>query len=399
MAGLTVIVVLAGILIFGAVLPAEETGTEKDKSERGIVAALAYPGLTIGPEDKIRVDLIVKNKGRSDETVFLDVVEKPEGWKAQIKSFGDIVSGVFVAEDEDKTLTFTAEEEDEDKKLTPGKYGFVVKARTTDGALTQTTSIEVTVVEKEKAEEAIELTSSYPVLRGPSDAKFEFSLDVKNDSDEDALFNLQATAPEGWEVSFKPAYEQKQISSLQIKANQSKSVGIEVTSARKAGAGEYPIKVRVQSSKAEAEVEMMVVLTGTYEIKCGTLNGLLSIATQTGQKASMSLYVRNEGSAPQKEISFVSFKPENWEVEFEPEKIEDLKPGELKQVEITIVPAGEALVGDYSVAVSAQGEKSTDEVELRVTVRASSTWGWIGIGIIVLVIVTLAIIFRRLGRR
>jgi len=55
----------------------------------------------------------------------------------------------------------------------------------------------------------------------------------------------------------------------------------------------------------------------------------------------------------------MTFKPENWKVEFKPEKIETLAPGELKQVEALITPYNEALVGDYSVAVEIQGEKSS----------------------------------------
>jgi len=61
------------------------------------------------------------------------------------------------------------------------------------------------------------VTTSYPVLRGQTDATFEFSLEVNNRSDSDRTVNLAAQAPEKWEVNFKPGYEQKQISSLRIR--------------------------------------------------------------------------------------------------------------------------------------------------------------------------------------
>jgi len=113
----------------------------------------------------------------------------------------------------------------------------------------------------------------------------------------------------------------------------------------------------------------------------------------------MSIYVKNTGSAANHDIKFLSLKPENWKVEFEPERIELLKPEELKQVEVTITPADEALVGDYSVGISVDGEKASKTMELRTTVRASTAWGWIGIGIIVGVIVGLGGLFTWLGRR
>ncbi|MEW5724171.1 MAG: NEW3 domain-containing protein [Thermodesulfobacteriota bacterium] len=393
-------IVLISLLLAGTAA-AQDEEKKKDKPARGVVASLLYPGLSVGPDDSIRVDLVVKNTGRSNETVLLEVTEKPEGWKAQIKDYGNVVTGVFLAEDEDRTLTFTAEPEKGGEKLPPGQYEFKVTAQTPDGTFKQTSDLTVTVVAEQKAKESLKLTTSYPVLRGPSDAQFEFTLDVSNESDEDGLFNLQATAPEGWEVYFKPAYEEKQISSLQINARQNRSVGVHVIPPRQVEAQEYPIKIKVSSAKgkAQAEAELTVALTGTYKVELATPNDLLSVSTQKGQTANMSVYVKNSGSAVQKQITFVSFKPENWKVEFEPEKIENLKGEEFKQAEIKITPSEDALVGDYSVIVTAQGEKATDDVEFRVTVKASSAWGWIGVGIIVLVIVGLALTFKALGRR
>jgi uncharacterized membrane protein len=86
-------------------------------------------------------------------------------------------------------------------------------------------------------------------------------------------------------------------------------------------------------------------------------------------------------------------------VEFSPEKIDSLEPGSLKQIEVSVLPAQEALVGDYAVGLNIRGEKSSDDLEFRVTVKASAAWGWIGIGIIIVVIVGLFGLFVSLGRR
>jgi len=86
-------------------------------------------------------------------------------------------------------------------------------------------------------------------------------------------------------------------------------------------------------------------------------------------------------------------------VTFKPEKIETLDPDQLKQVEVTVKPSAQALVGDYSVGVMVNGEKSDKTIEIRVTVRASTAWGWIGIGVIIIVIAGLSALFIWLGRR
>ena len=124
--------------------------------------------------------------------------------------------------------------------------------------------------------------------------------------------------------------------------------------------------------------------------------------TLRGEKANLSLYVKNNGSAVLNNVQFLSFQPENWKIEFSPEKINALKPQEFKQVEVSIFPSGQALVGDYSIGLSIKAgdpPKADKNIELRVTVKASAAWGWIGIGIIVLVLTGLVVLFNRLGRR
>lgn len=394
----TFIVCLAVASLWAAV--AAEKDSNADLPPRKITVAFQYPGVTLGPDDTVSVDLLVKNRGRSDETVLIDVTEKPKDWTVEVKRYGTVVSGVFVASKEDQTLTVSAKPTDKEiKKLPTGTFRFGITAKTADGTLTEKSTVTVNVVSADKAAERISIDTSYPTLRGPSGDKFQFSLDVRNDTGQDAVFNFRATAPPGWETSFKPAYESKQISSLQINSGSSKTVEMEVTPPYNAQAGEYDFKVEVSSPKAKAEKELKVVLTGTYGLKVGTPTGLLSLVTERGQKATVTLLVQNKGSAPQREVKFNAFKPENWKVEFKPEKLQNLEPGAVKQTEVTITPADQALVGDYSVSIQAEGEKASEDVEFRVTIKAASTWGWIGVAIIVVVVIGLAVVFRLLGRR
>jgi uncharacterized membrane protein len=391
--------VLAGLTGLRTATAADKESTS-ELPERRIIAAFQYPGVTLSPDDSLSVDLLIKNRGRSDETVLVDVVEKPKDWTVEVKRYGTLVTGVFVASREDQTLTLSARPRDkEQKKLPVGTYRFVVRVHSPDGAVDLKPELNVSVASEEKTGERVTIETSYPTLRGPSGDKFQFSLDVHNDTGQDAVFNFRAVAPPGWETSFKPAYESKQISSLQINANSTRTVEMEVTPPYNAQAGEYDFKAIVESPKAKAEKDLKVVLTGTYGLKVGTPNGVLSLVTERGRPATVTLLVQNTGSAAQREITFSAFKPENWKVEFKPEKLENLEPGAIKQTEITITPAEQALIGDYSVAVQTEGERVNKETEFRVTIRAASAWGWIGVGIIALVIVGLAVTFRVLGRR
>jgi len=371
-----------------------------DLPERYFTAAFQYPGVRLSPEDSLNVDVRLKNRGRSDETVLLEVTEQPADWNVEIRRYGTAVTGVFLPSGEDQTLTFTARPKDRNlKRLPEGTYRFAIRAHTPDNALVRESSLVVTVSSGEHGQERITLETSYPTLRGSSGDKFQFSLDVRNETGQDAVFNFRATAPQGWQTSFRPAYESKQITSLQINAGSSRSIEFEVTPPYRAQAGEYDFKVEVEAGRARAEKDLKVVLTGTYDLKVGTPSGLLSLVTERGKKTTATLLVQNTGSAPQREISFQSFKPENWKVEFSPEKLENVQPGEVKQVEVSITPAEQALVGDYSVSLAIDGERVNRDLEFRVTIRAGATWGWVGLAIIVLVVAGLGVTFHYLGRR
>lgn len=373
-------------------------GEEKDrKPDRAISIYPEYPVIVAQKGEEVRMDLRVVNGGKSDEDVLLSLVSVPDGWKARIKTYSFPVKGVHVPKDSTKTLTFLAEP---DKNIGPGEYSFKVKATTTDGKLSHENTLTIEVAsEKQAKDQDIVLTTSYPVLRGPSDATFEFSLDIQNKTDQETSFDLLAKGPKDWQINFKPAYEDKYISSLRLKENQSRNVAVQVKPPRLAPIGEYPITVTVSSGKSKAEAQLTVVLTGTYKLEAGTPTGLLSLSAQQGKTSQLSLYVKNTGTAPNHDITFLSFKPENWKVEFQPERIDVIEPGDLKQVEVRITPAQEALVGDYSVGVSVKGEKADADVELRVTVKASPFWAWVGIGVILAVIAGLCVLFVVLGRR
>jgi len=394
-------ILIAVFFLFNLILlPTIASGQEMKKNLplRKITVAPEYPRIQLAEGEDANLNVVVRNGGRQGETIDLFITSVPKGWKAWFKTYSFKIGGVYVESDSTKNVSLEAEPE---KGVGPGQYRFPITAKTSDGRLASSSELIITVAGKKEMKKAggININTSYPVLKGPTDGKFEFSLDVENKTDKDAIFNLAYEAPKDWEINFKPSYEDKYFSSLRIKKNQSKSLAVEVKPYVLAEPGRYPIKVKISSEKAQSEVVLKVDLTGTYKLDVGTADGLLSLNAYQGKSANRSFYVKNSGSAPNNGIKFISFKPENWKVTFTPEKIDSLAPGELKQVEMTITPADQALVGDYSVAVNVNGEKLSKNLEFRVTVKASSAWGWIGIMIILMVLAGLVFLFIRMGRR
>jgi uncharacterized membrane protein len=394
---LTLSLVFLAWLILPGLCSAQDN--EKNRPARFISMATEYPGVEVPAGEDVSMDIIFHNKGRSDENVEVWLSGIPTGWKAKIKTYRFTVTGIHVPAGETKTLTFDAQPP---RDVGPGKYTFELEAKTQDGKFKLARNVMVIVIgaaENVEDDRGVKLTASYPEISGPSDGTFEFSLEVNSKLDKDAVFDLFAQGPRGWDINFKPAYETKYITSLRLKANQNQTIAVEVKPPPMSEAGEYPMNVRVSSGEAQSEVRLAVILTGTYGIEVGTPNGLLSLDARQGKPANLSFYVKNTGSAANHGIKFMSFKPENWQIEFNPPGLELIEPGDLKQVEMTITPYEDALVGDYSISVNVEGEKASKIMELRTTVKASAAWGWVGIGIIVAVIAGLFGIFRWLGRR
>ena len=217
---------------------AQEERERRDlRPERGIAVYPEYSGVTVSKGETVRLDLTLENQGRKDETIDVTISKIPKEWKASLKGGSYMVSGMYVPNGKTRTLGLTLEPE---KTVGIGTYQFQIDGKTGDGKLTSSQTLTVSVKPRAQVAEDIQLTTSYPVLRGQPDAKFEFSVEVTNKSENDRTFNLSAVGPEKWEMNFKPSYETKQISSLRIKGGQSQAVAVEVTPLKDAAAGQYP---------------------------------------------------------------------------------------------------------------------------------------------------------------
>lgn len=389
--------ILVFSLLLGLVVGFEVEAAEPP--ERGLSAAFHYPGLILSLGEKVEMTLVIRNQGRQDDSFKVTVTEAPEGWSTELRSFAAGVTGLFLPGRDNGTLILSAFPP-EDRPVPPGDYQFKVRVESLDGHLSQETACQVTLRAGRQTRSALGLSCPHPELKGPSDGRFSFSLEVSNQGGHEGLVNLSASAPDDWEVYFKPGYEDKQISSIQLPKDQSRSLNLEVRPDFRAGPGVYPLTVRAEAPWGRAETTLSVELTGTYQIRLIPANELLSAATEPGRPVSLGFFLINEGSAPQREVRLLTVAPDNWKVELDPPVITDLAAGRSPiLLTLTVTPSDQALVGDYGLALVAEGERSKSPLDLRLTVRAKPVWAWLGLGIIGLTVLGLALTFRRLSRR
>lgn len=105
------------------------------------------------------------------------------------------------------------------------------------------------------------------------------------------------------------------------------NISIDINPAANVQAGTYKIPVRATTSSTSADIELEVVVTGSYDIELTTPRGLLSAEITAGDMKRIDLLVRNNGSAELKDVQLTASKPVDWEVTFEPSKIEKLTAG------------------------------------------------------------------------
>jgi uncharacterized membrane protein len=201
----------------------------------------------------------------------------------------------------------------------------------------------------------------------------------------------------GWIVNFKPNYQQA--TSVDIEANSKTDVGIEIDPPDRTEAGSYKIPVRASTNGTSAAIELEVVITGTYGIVLTTPTGLLSTDITAGEKKRLDLVINNSGSTQLRNVKLSSAAPINWEVVFDPAKVDLIEPGKSAEVAVSVKAYKKAIAGDYVTNLEATTSEATSKASFRITVKTPMIWGWVGILVIIGALGGVYYLFRKFGRR
>jgi len=264
--------------------------------------------------------------------------------------------------------------------------------------------------EEELEEEArIEIAPTYPRVEAIAGELLQFSVkfvyftgDVLGGAKD---FQLETTAPQGWDVYMTPKYEkERKISAIRLEPSYAASNEI-LLFARAPfwplpEPGEYNITMTAISDELQDTVELKAVITAKYQLNVFPSNERYNTTTLAGKENFFSLTVQSLSTAAIENVTFSSTKPEGWSIKFSPDKIEQFEPFSEQTIDVTIVPPDKTIAGDYSVGIRTSGaQATTDEINLRVTVETPTIWGWVGVIIILLVVAGLVVIFMRFSRR
>src|SRR5690606_17553982 len=171
-------------------------------------------------------------------------------------------------------------------------------------------------------------------MEGAANSTFTFNATLRNPSSEEQVFGLRAQVPQGWNALFRA--NGKQVSSVNVAGNQTQNITIELDPPDHLGAGSYKIPVVASARGISSNLELEVVITGSYNLELTTPTGKLNTSVTAGGDEKVELMVKNTGTAPLKNIEMKSSAPVDWTVSFEPNKIDVIAPGQHAQVFATI---------------------------------------------------------------
>src|SRR3990172_9041891 len=339
---------------------------------RGLSLSTPYPAQTVRAGERVTLTLTVKNFGLSRQTVALRVAEAPRGWKAAIVGGGRPVAAVYAEPDQEVAVSLQL---DPPAGAGTGSFRFLVVAQG------QT------------------VTAELPVLRGPATSSFRYRLTLKNESDRDLLVNLEARTQKSFQVTFTPSFASQQVTSLPVKAGESKDIDTEVSLPREAPAGTYDIAVLAAAGEARAEIKLGLEITGRPDLTLTTPDGRLSGRAYANRATPFKLVVKNQGGAAARDVELSASEPTGWEVKFDLQRIDALQPNQQREVTAQIKPGPKAVTGDYIVTLRANAGDASSSADIRVSVYTSTLWGLIGILLVAVALGVVSLAVSRYGRR
>ena len=294
----------------------------------------------------------------------------PKGWNYDLKSGGWKIGQLSILPHEKKSLSLKLEVP---LKVNKGTYKFRVTA---NGFFT----LPITVIISEQGTFKTEFTTEQPNMQGQASSTFTFNANLKNRTADKQLYALMAT-------------------SVNTEPNSAQPITVEIKPPEKIAAGKYKIPVSAATISTSANLDLEVVITGSYSMELTTPAGLLSTDITAGDVKRVELVINNTGSSELSDIKLEFTAPVKWDVTFDPKKVDKLQAGDIARVFATIKADKKAIPGDYVTNIEAKTPEAASRISFRISVETPMLWGWIGVLIIFVALGSVYYLFRKFGRR
>jgi uncharacterized membrane protein len=358
-----------------------------DSSADSVLLYTPYTRITVAPGESINYSIDIINSGSELKNLGLSVSGLPKDWRYSLKAGSWSIQQITVLPKERQSLSLTVEVP---LKVNKGTYRFAILAGENIRL-----SLSLTIVEQGTFETAF--TAQQANMEGHSKSIFTFNAVLNNRTGEKQLYALRAVTPRGWIVTFKPNYIQA--TSVEVEPNTTKDIQVEIDPPENVAAGTYLIPVSAVTGATSASLNLEVVITGSFGMELSTPTGLVSSGITAGDQKRIDLVVKNTGSSALTGAEFSAQAPVNWEVTFDPKRVERIEADSTAQVTAIIKAVKRSLAGDYIINIDAKVPEVSSRLIFRISVRTPMLIGWLGILIILAAAGSVYYLFRKYGRR
>jgi uncharacterized membrane protein len=352
-----------------------------------VILYTPFTKISVPPGQSVDYQIELINK--TPEIIFADLSLRglPSAWNYSLKSGGYNIQQVSVLPGERKSVSLSIIVP---LKVNKGSYPFRLVA----GKLSE---LPLTIVVSQQGTFKTEFTTDQANIQGNTTSVFTYQAMLRNSTGEKQLYAIMADALPGWNVTFR--YNGQQVTAVEVNENGSASINIEIDPPDIIEAGTYRVPIHASTNSSSGDLLLEVVIKGSFAMELTTPTGLLSAGITAGDQKRLELVVRNTGSSEHKGIQLTASNPVNWEVTFDPKKIDLIQPGKTAQVFATVKAAKNAIAGDYVINIEARTPETSSKAQFRISVKTSMLWGWVGILIIGVALGSVYYLFRKYGRR
>jgi len=220
-----------------------------------------YTKISVPPGQSIDYSIDLINNSTIVQTSDLSISGLQKGWIFDMKSGGYNIKQISVLPGDKKTFSLKIEVP---LNVNKGTYRFAVEAG-------KGVSLPLSVVISEQGSFKTEFISDQTNMQGSSSSTFTFSTNLKNSTSEKQVYALMANTQRGWNVIFKSNYQQ--VTSVSVEANFTQPLTIEIKPPESVEAGKYKIPLSANTNSTSANLDLEVVVTGTYGMVLTTPTG------------------------------------------------------------------------------------------------------------------------------
>lgn len=380
-------------LVIALLLTMTHSANAESISVPSLELSTQYPAMVVKAGDSLTFDLDIDNNTGKSQDISLSIQSIPENWTGSFSASSKQVSIVHVKNEEANTSVDFALDIPLDAP--DGEYIVALKAQ--GEGYHDVMEIKLTLSAQEVGDSSF--TVEYPSQEGDADTSFSYDATLINNMLSDQSYSFAASAPTGWQVSFKPSGESTKVAALDVEARSTQGVDISIEPPAGIEAGTYDIAVTATSANEKMTLDLSITITGSYELSLSTPSGRLSFDAYANKESAVQLSLTNEGNTELTNVNLTSSAPSGWNVRFANETIELIEAGATIETTAYITPGEDAMSGDYVTTLSAKNSNASDSAEFRVTVKTETKWGFAGVAIIAAMAAVLYSVMKKYGRR